>query len=155
MMFLTKYQVTYIINPSMQKIDMTKCEGKRYREAASCFFSISCSYRVEFPKKITGYGYVFDSTWLSSLFIKFEFHRISKCRVWTCIEFKTYWFFEFELFFARVIQVSQVLSSSRFMKIKIIELEFGRAWVFKFSSSVQLELNIKLDLILRYNPIHP
>ena len=61
MMFLTKYQVTYIINPSMQKIDMTKCEGKdTEKQQVVFFYFLFLQGRVS--KKFTGYVSDSDST---------------------------------------------------------------------------------------------
>ena len=99
-------------------------------------FLVNSQTFVEMPPNYSvdeDFFFIQCNAWMSSLFIKFQFHRASKLQVLTHSEFKFLPFFEFTLEFgamfskilARIFWVFQVLWSSNY---QIIELKFDRTW---------------------------
>ena len=70
-----------------------------------------------------GLKWIFLSGWSNILFNEFEFHRVSKCWVRTCIDFKKLKFFKFKLEFVSSISSfgSSHTSISYFFEFEFIE----------------------------------
>ena len=89
-----------------------------------------------------------SSAWSSSLFLEFEFHRLSKCRGHTLhvSSSKIYKFFILKAYaFAQLLQVLaretwefQFFECLSFLKNQIIELKFSRVWVLMRSETLRV-----------------